>query len=80
MEDLGHVDLDGQSGLGNPGLTDLRRNADGDELSGKFTVPALAVFPVARTGRPDCAQASLQLAGDVVGRPGAADRDLTVLS
>src|SRR5512146_371377 len=80
MKDVDHVDFNGQRGFGDQGLAGFRRDADGDKFSDELTVPGLAVFLVALIDRADRAQAPLELAGHMICRPGATDRDQTILS
>lgn len=80
MKVVGYVDFNGQRGLGDPGRAGFSGDSDGDKFSDELTVPGLAVFLIALVDRADRAQAPLELAGHVICRPGATDRDQTILA
>ena len=79
VKDLGYFNLNRQGGCGNPRLAHISRDADGGELLRKFALPAAAACSIALIRRPDRPQTPFQLAGHVVRRPGATDRDQPVL-
>jgi hypothetical protein len=79
MKYVGDVDVDGQGGRGDPGFAQVGRYTDGDEFFDKFAVPVAAALAITLIGRPDRPDPSFQLAGHMIGRPGATDRHESVL-
>src|SRR5688572_2977582 len=79
MKHVCHVDFNGQSRFGHPGIAHVGGNTDGDEFLSELTMPVSAVFPIGGPRRSDSPQTSLDLTSHMIRWPGATDGDQPVV-